>query len=228
MSFCVCKMTGCRHCMTWWPASTTIKTICWYIYIDLSRHIVDILLLRWLHQIILFKDWYAVSVQLCMLYCTSLHVQLLIVNLLHLVLIGLFDEGFDSIKFTRTSCWNAHIVCINITGIMILIVMRGQLLGSKLLRWWWWADTDTSLWLHHLLMVNTHALLVLNLLSKYVWLVRGPHIIVLVHVLTSVIGWLLDFRGVSRLLLVMMGADAAALDGHFLAQNFRKHLINLF
>ena len=63
------------------------------------------------------------SIQFSMLYSARLHIQLLVVNLLHLVSVRLFDEGLDGVKFARASCRNAHIVRINTACQMMLIVL---------------------------------------------------------------------------------------------------------
>jgi len=55
-----------------------------------------------LRHLVLTKDGYAVSVQLSLLDGTSLHVHLLVVNLLHLISICLFYKGLDRIKLARS------------------------------------------------------------------------------------------------------------------------------
>ena len=214
MSLSVCKMTGCCHGQTWRATSASIKTIRGHIDIDLSRHIIN-LLRRWLQEIVLLLRWCTMSVQLCMLDSARLHIQLLVVYLLHLISIRLFDEGFDSVKFAWATCRNAHIIRINTACQVMLIVLLLEHLLLCVLCWRWRTYADARL----SLLVNAHAMLVVQLLLQVGWLSRGSHIVVLVHASTSVVGWLLVLGGVPRLLLVMMGA----LCGDFLAQNFRKH-----
>ena len=58
-----------------------------------------------------------------MLDRARLHIQLLIIDLLHLVSVRLFDEGLDGVKFARATCGNAHIVRINTACQVMLIVL---------------------------------------------------------------------------------------------------------
>ena len=102
------------------------------------------------------------SIQLCMLDSARLHIQLLIVNLLHLVSIRLFDEGLDSVKFARATCRNAHIVRINTACQVMLIVLLLEHLLLCVLCWRWRTYADTRL----SLLVNAHAMLVVQLLLQ--------------------------------------------------------------
>ena len=212
MSFSICKMTGCCHSLIWCAASPCVKTILWHIDIDLSRHIINFLR-GWLREIILLERWRAMCVQFSMLDSARLHIQLLVVNLLHLISVRLFNEGFYGIKFAWPSCGNAHIIR------KVMLLLEHLLLCGLCGRWRAYADAWLSL-----LVDTSHAMLVIQLLLQIGWLIWSSHIIVLVYASTSIVSWLLVLGGVPWLLLVIKGA----LSRDLLAQNFRKHFIDLF
>ena len=102
------------------------------------------------------------SIQLCMLDSARLHIQLLVVYLLHLISVRLFDEGLDSVKFARATCGNAHIVRINTACQVMLIVLLLEHLLLCVLCWRWRTYADARL----SLLVNAHAMLVVQLLLQ--------------------------------------------------------------
>lgn len=84
------------------------STVCGYVYVYLSGRVR---LHRLSHSVVegLFKG-VAVSVILSLLDGARFHVHLLARELLHLIAIGLLDEGLDGVEFGSTSCAYPHLI----------------------------------------------------------------------------------------------------------------------